>query len=190
MTLSTLTGTATTTVKVGDFNALIAALNAELASLTERIGSFEAQLGGRLTVLEARPEPVIPPDLTDRVLALENLVVRSPAENPNPLTAFERTSRPPGIDPDKVELVYDRATLYYGNIEMYADRIGDNRWRLYAQLNFIVISPAQWTYDEIFEGTVDEVYAHAVARLRELAELKPKHDAVHARVVEMSEGEP
>lgn len=179
MALSSLSGAATTTVKVSDFNAMITALNAELAGL-----------GDRIAALESEPAPVIPPDLTTRVEALEHLVQRAPAENPTPAGTFERQPKPANLPADRMVLVYDRATIYYGDLELYADRIGENRWRLYAQLNFIVLSPALWTYDEIFEGDAAAVYRHAVKRLEELNRLKPIHDAVHQRVVAMSEGKP
>lgn len=225
MPLSPLTGAATTTAKVGDVNALITALNAELALLAskadvvavnERVANLAATLTARLdqisagltalenepdpvlppdlservAALEDRPAPVIPPDLTTRVEALEALVQRVPAENPAPRTTEAGTpGKPAGLDPDEVALVYNRAVLYYHDIEMYADRLSETKWRLYASLNFIVISPAIWTYDEIVEGPPEEVYEHAQRRLMELAELKPSHDAVHERVREMSEGQ-
>ncbi|HYH48630.1 MAG TPA: hypothetical protein VEG38_03685 [Acidimicrobiia bacterium] len=177
MALSTLTGTATTTVKVGEFNSLIAALNAELTALAER-----------LAILESEPDPVIPPDLTTRVEALESLIQRVPAENPNPVLLADSPGRPADLPADEVVLVYDRATLYYHDMELYAVRIGERTWRLLAQLNFVVISPVTWTYDEVVEGTPEEVYEHAQRRLLELAELKPQHDHVHERVRAMSEG--
>lgn len=212
MALTPLTGAATTTVKVSDYNALVTALNAELGLLASRItalenkpapvippdltndltalkerqASYEAQMGGRITILEGEPDV---PDLTDRVLALENLIVRSPAESPTPQPmVYEPLAKPAGIDPDEPALVYDKATIYLGDMELHAQRIDATHWRLFAALNYITISQILWTYDEIVEGTPDEVYAHALGRLQELAELKPQHDAVHHRVVEMSEG--
>jgi hypothetical protein len=189
MALTPLTGTATTTVKVSDYNALVAALNTELDILRERLASYEAQLGGRLTVLENEPDPIIPPDLTTRVEALENLIVRSPVENPGPaLAPAEPPPPPPNLDTSRPQLVYNQATIYYSDVELHAQRIGETRWLLRSRLNYIVISPAEWAYEEIFEGTADEVYEHAVGRLMELAELKPQHDLVHERVRLMSEG--
>lgn len=217
MALTPLTGTATTTVKISDLNALITAINTELAALAASIATNQSAitaqgsriktvedkpapvippdlsnavtaLTARIDGLEAQPDPVIPPDLTIRVEALENLVQRVPAENPNPLFATETLPRPAHLPADQVSLIYDRATLYLNDMELHALRIGETTWRLVAQLNFVVVSPVTWTYDEVVEGTPDEVYRHAMARLQELAELKPQHDAVHERVRAMSEG--
>jgi hypothetical protein len=203
MPLTPLTGSATTTVKVPDLNAVITALNAELATLGSRISSLEEHvnrpmpdhghvaLADRVAALENKPDLVIPPDLTTRVEALEALIVRSPVEAPAPVPmAYEPVDRPEGIDPDEPTLVYDKATIYLGDMELHALRINATKWRLFAKLNYIVLASTEWTYDEIVEGTPDEVYAHALRRLRELAELKPQHDAVHDRVRRMSEGAP
>lgn len=192
MALSTLAGAATLTVKVGDFNTFVAALNAELEALTGALtaaASTILTLTDRIAALEN--QPLVDHGhgaLDERVAALENLIVRSPAEAPVPITTDEHLPRPENLDDSEVELVYNRATLYYHGMELHADRIGSNRWRLYAQLNYITVTQILWTYDEIVEGTLDEVYAHAYRRLQELAELKPQHDAVHERVREMSEG--
>lgn len=203
MTIPQNTGTATTTIKVSDQNALITAINAELASLASRI-----------KVLEDKPAPAIPDitplatkaeltslrdfdtaleqRLTDRLTALE----AAPAARPAPALATialadtSALARPTGIDPDRIEMVYDQVTLYYKDMEVHAQRIGQQRWRLMATLNYITVSPATWTYDETVEGTADEVYAHALKRLEELARLKPIHDSVHDRVRRMSEGAP
>ena len=185
MALTTLTGTATTSAKIGDVNTLIGQISGELSGLEDRIVN-------RLVALEQTSQSEHDhPTLEERIAALEALIVRSPAENPLPATALtERPGRPTDLNPDEVTLIYDRAVLYYHDIVMYADRVGENRWRLYATMNFIVISPAVWTYDEIFEGTPEAVYEHAMRRMHELAELKPAHDAVHTRVREMSEGQP
>lgn len=217
MPLTPLPGAATLTVKVSDFNAFVTALNAELAALeakvrdlglatsssdlaleeriNERLRALEDEppvnIEGalsRIAALEAEADPVIPPDLTDRVAALEALIVRSPAESPGPFMGTPEPTRPPNLDTSQPQLVYNQATLYYGDVELHAQRIGERRWLLRARLNYIVISPAEWTYEEIIEGDPDEVYAHAQRRLVELAELKPQHDAVHSRVREMSEG--
>lgn len=189
MALTPLAGGATTTAKVGDVNALVAALNTELDILRERLTAYESQIGGRITLLEGHAHSDYPPDLTDRVEALENLVQRVPVENPNPAAlGSEPMAKPPDLDPGEVTLIYDRATLYYQGMELYAVRVGPSTWRLLAQLNFVTISPVLWTYDEVIEGTPDEVYAHAHQRLLELAELKPQHDHVHERVRAMSEG--
>lgn len=180
MALSPLTGTATTSAKIGDVNGLITQIGVELSGLDNRLVGLEQS---------SRSEHDHP-TIEERIAALEAMIVRSPAENPLPAAVpAERPPRPTGLNPDEVTLIYDRAVLYYHDIVMYADRVDENRWRLYATMNFIVISPAVWTYDEMFEGTPDEVYEHAMRRMRELAELKPAHDAVHERVREMSEGQ-
>lgn len=174
MTLPPVSGAATTTVKVGDFNAMIAALNNELATLTARVDGLEAQ------------PPVNIEGALSRIEALE----QAPAQDSTPPAAATATApRPSGLRADRIELVYDKVTFYYGDTVVYADRVGENRWHLYAQLNYIVISPALWTYDEMFEGQPEDVYAHVVKRLQELARLKPIHDSVHDRVRRMSEGE-
>lgn len=225
MSLNPLSGGASTTAKVGDVNAVIAALNAELDAIRARqmdvektlgmglnaavvrietlenspvvsdLGTLVAGMGARLdqaqaaiATLESEPDPAIPPDLSERVAALEALVVRAPAQDPSPILLPDVLPRPADVSPNEITLVYDKATLYYHDIAMYALRIDANKWRLVATLNYVVISPAVWTYDEIVEGTPDEVYAHAYRRLEELAELKPQHDAVHERVARMSEG--
>jgi hypothetical protein len=201
MALAPLAGAATSTVKVSDFNAVLTALNAELATLGSRITALEGTTGETegnisslqegLLILENEPDIVLPPNLAERLEALENLVQRVPAENPAPMPgSIEALPRPDGLDPNSVELVYDKATIYYHDTILHALRIGESRWRLFAQLNFVVISPVLWTYDEVIEGTPNEVYQHAARRLMELAELKPQHDAVHQRVREMSEGQP
>lgn len=212
MPLTPLPGAATLTVKVSDFNAFITALNAELDGIRARfdainplidaingLGARVAALENeppiniegalsRIAALEDEPDPVIPPDLTDRVEALEALIVRSPAESPGPGITAAEPPPPSDLDTTEVQLVYNQATLYYGGVELHAQRIGERRWLLRSRLNYIVISPAEWTYEEIIEGEPDDVYAHAQRRLVELAELKPQHDAVHSRVREMSEG--
>lgn len=176
MALSPLPGTATTTVKVGDHNAMITALNAELVAIVARLDQLEAQA-----------------DLTERVGSLEMTVANLPPPVAVPTTPVlspgEAPPRPTNLDPNQIEMVYDTVVLYYHDLELHAQRIGDRRWRLVSALNFIVVSPIVWTYDEIVEGTADEVYAHAIRRLEELARLKPIHDAVHARVRSMSEGQ-
>jgi hypothetical protein len=166
-----------------------------LADLALQVGAMMAEpdpvippdLSERVAALESEPDPVIPPDLSDRVLALENLIQRVPAEAPHTQSVVS-LPRPANLPADKVSLIYDKATLYLHDLEMHADRIDESKWRLYSTLNYIVVNPAVWTYDEIVEGTPDEVYAHAVKRLTELAKLKPQHDSVHHRVKEMSEG--
>lgn len=197
MPLTPLPGAATLTVKVSDFNAFVTALNAEVEKLANRLVAIEQAtrsehshdaVEARIAALEAEADPVMPPDLTDRVAALEALIVRSPAESPGPFMGVPEPTRPPNLDTSQPQLVYNQATLYYGDVELHAQRIGERRWLLRARLNYIVISPAEWTYEEIIEGDPDEVYAHAQRRLVELAELKPQHDAVHSRVREMSEG--
>lgn len=213
MPLSTLTGAATATVKVPDLNATITAINAELATLNEKVGALD-DLVARLDALETVPPPVIPPDLSDRVAALEaepdpvlppdltaalaELAARVVALEllasnaaPAPILAspsIDVLPRPEGIDPGEVTLIYDKATLYYGDMTLHAIRLDERRWRLLARLNYIVLASTDWTFDEIKEGTPEEVYAHAQRRIMELAELKPQHDAVHERVVAMSEG--
>lgn len=197
-----LTGGNTTSAKIGDVNTVIAAFNAEIAALiqtasaleeriNDRLSVLNTELGeqdGRLATLEQAPAPAIPPDLTDRVAALENMIQRVPAEAPQPMEMASPLGRPAGLDPNKIEMVYDKVTLYFHDLEMYATRVGADRWRLVATMNFITVSPAVWTYDEVIQGTPDEVYEHAMRRLAELAELKPQHDAVHERVKAMSEG--
>lgn len=199
--------TSTATAKISDVNALLAAINTELAlyptraqydQLAAKVAALEARvdtvedrpdLTARVAALEVEPDPVLPPDLTARVEALERLVQRVPAESPAPIVpSSEPLPRPANLNRDRVELVYDHATLYYGDLELHAQRIDERKWRLYAQLNYVVISPVLWTYDEIVEGTPEEVYAHASRRIAELAKLKPQHDAVHDRVRAMSEG--
>jgi hypothetical protein len=103
-----------------------------------------------------------------------------------------RKKEAPSVEPppEDVTLTYEKVTLSYQGVDMHVDRIEDGRYRLYARLNYITAAQMEWTYDETVEGTPDEVYAHATARIRELAELKPKHDAVHDRVRRMSEGVP
>lgn len=188
MALNPLPGSATASAKVGDVNALIEALNAALAAVNQNFENRFDRLALRVDTLEAEPDPVMPPDLTTRVEALEALIVRSPAESPGPGLTVTEPPRPPNLDATQPQLVYNQATLYYRDVELHAQRIGETRWLLRSRLNYIVISPAEWTYEEIIDGTPDEIYAHAQRRLVELAELKPQHDAVHARVREMSEG--
>lgn len=239
MTIPANTGTASSSAKISDINALITAINTEFAPYATK-ASVDA-LAARVAVLEAKVAPpdltnrvkdvedklpslapvssvvsvqnVLPriqsdihdlqgavadivaepdvPDLTGRVAALEDRVARFGISAPSPVTdeamlsVIPHTPRPISAGP---ELVYDKATLYLGDMELHALRIAENKWRLVAQLNYITINQIQWTYDETVTGTTDEVYAHALVRLKELAELKPKHDAVHARVRAMSEG--
>lgn len=176
--------TATTMAKiVTDLQTLIGAINTELAGLDSRL----AELDVRLDALEGRA------DLTERLSALELTVANLPptaaVPTPSALTT-EPLARPANLDPAKIEMVYDNVVFYYRDMEVRAQRIGDRRWRLVAQLNFIVISPVVWTYDEIVEGTPTDVYRHAIKRLEELSRLKPIHDAVHDRVRAMSEGAP
>jgi hypothetical protein len=62
-------------------------------------------------------------------------------------------------------------------------------WELTADISYV--PPAgQPTiiYRERFAGTYDQAVAKAQGRVIELAALKVQHDAVHARVVAMSEG--
>jgi hypothetical protein len=201
--LTPLTGAATLTVKISDFNTLITQINADLATLEAKLTSFatkaeveelrkfdlalEQRLLERITTLEEVPLPALGHDALDgRIAALENAAARTPAEASTP--AYEPLPRPADLDPATPELVYDKATIYLGDMELHAQRIGARRWRLMAQLNYITVNQIQWTYDETVEGTPDEVYAHALRRLEELAELKPRHDAVHDRVKAMSEG--
>ena len=201
MTISALTGAATTTVKVSDFNAMITALNAELADLKTTITAAQGQLVetvNRIATLKTQLDDYVNTPMSDhghgeldqRVDALEEMVKRVPAENPNPQVPTQILAKPAGLDPSKPTLVYDRATIYFHDIELYANRIDSDKWLLQATLNYVVLSPGVWTYEEIFEGTPEEVYAHAMKRLTELAELKPQHDAVHERVRAMSEGRP
>lgn len=192
MAISPVSGTGTTTVKVNDLNAVITVINAELTALAARIGADDddvAALNDRLSALEQTPlADHGHAALTDRVAALEALVQRAPAQVPAATVATETPPRPAGLDTSEVRLVYNQAVLYYGDVELHAQRIDGRRWRLQSRLNYIVISPAEWTYEEIVEGTPEEVYEWATRRLIELAELKPQHDAVHDRVRRMSEG--
>ena len=87
-----------------------------------------------------------------------------------------------------MELIYNNVTLRHGDMELHIQRMNGDRWRLYAELNYITIAPVVWTYDETVTGEPEQVYQHAVRRLQELARLKPIHDAVHDRVRRMSEG--
>lgn len=166
-------------------------LTDKLATLEERQAAYEAQVGGRITVLEAETDP---PDLTNRVAALEAALaaLRTPAvatSTVDPMATLPTTRRP--RDPSEgVELIYDKATLYYGDMELHALRTAETTWRLVAQLNYITVNQVIWTYDETIRGTPAEIYAHASARLIELAGLKTSHDAAHKRVREMSEGRP
>lgn len=228
MTIPANAGTATSTAKISDINALITAINTELAlyatkasvdALTTRVAALEASIATnqtaistmgvrvktledkpavpdltvRVKALENEPDPVIPPDLSDRVDALEDAVghLTVPASatgtDPSMLSPIPHQRRAAS---EGIELVYDQATLYLGDMELHARRVAENTWRLVASLNYITVSQIAWTYDETVRGTAEEVYAHAMARLEELAELKPQHDAVHARVREMSEGRP
>lgn len=100
-----------------------------------------------------------------------------------------KKSEPAPVDGDGVELVYRQVTLRYEGVELYAERTGEDTWQLRAALNYIQPSEVTWAYEEIFEGDDDAVYAHASGRVKELAELKRQHDAVHDRVRRMSEGE-
>lgn len=224
MAIAANTGTVTSAAKISDINALITAINTELAlyatkgsvdelktrvatleaktvppDLTNRVAALEAKpapvdLTARVAALENKPVLVLPPDLTDRVAALEAALaaLRTPAvatSTVDPMATLPTTRRP--RDPSEgVELIYDKATLYYGDMELHALRIADNTWRLVAQLNYITVSQVIWTYDETVHGTPTEIYAHASARLIELAGLKTSHDAAHKRVREMSEGRP
>lgn len=208
MAIPNVSGTATATVKVADLNNLIAAINTELGfhatrqtleELRARVAALEGvpapvippDLTDRVAALENEPDVILPPDLTDRVTALEALIIRSPVENPLPPSipgTYEPLPKPEGLDPNSPALIYDKATIYLGDMELHAVRIDTLKWRLFARLNYIVLAAAEWTYDEIVEGTPDEVYQHALRRLEELAALKPQHDAVHSRVKEMSEG--
>lgn len=224
MAIAANTGTATATAKISDINALITAINTELAlyaskasvdelktrvatleaktippDLTSRVAALEAKpapvdLTARVTALEAKPAPVLAPDLTDRVAALEAALaaLRTPAaatSTADPMATLPTTRRP--RDPSEgVELIYDKATLYYGDMELHALRTAETTWRLVAQLNYITVNQVIWTYDETIRGTPAEIYAHASARLIELAGLKTSHDAAHKRVREMSEGRP
>jgi hypothetical protein len=92
--------------------------------------------------------------------------------------------------PEGIKLVYERAQVILEGLAVTIETAGENRWRLYAALNYITTSPTPITYDEIFEGTEVEVYGHAARRLEELVKLKAQHDRVHIRVNEMSEGKP
>lgn len=207
MTISALPSP-TTAAKISDLNTLITSINAELATLASSITTNQTaistmgtrvktledkpvpvDLTPRLKALEDAPGPALPPDLSDRVAALEQTIanLRTPpavAAGDPMMSVIPHTP----ADPTKLELVYDKATLYLGDMELHALRIAENKWRLVAQLNYITISQIVWTYDETVTGTPDEVYAHASARLVELAKLKVSHDAAHKRVREMSEG--
>lgn len=180
MAIATVAGTGTTTAKLNDLNALIGEINRELAA-------FEA----RAKNLEEEPDV---PDVSDRVAALEILVATLRAPEPVPITTSDIMSavpvHPPRDVSEGIELVYDKATLYLGDLELHALRVGEDTWRLLSQLNYITVSQIIWTYDETVTGTPDEVYAHAYQRLTELAEIKVQHDAAHDRVRRMSEGEP
>lgn len=201
MTVSINIGAATSSAKNSDLAALQAAINdelklyatkaeiEELKAEIEKIRTGLSVIGTRVGAIEQTPMPDHGHGpLTQRVEALEALIQRVPAENPQPISDVGALPRPAGIRPDEVSLVYDRATLYYHDMVLHAQRLDDTRWRLFAQLNFVVVSPVLWTYDEIVEGTPEEVYEHAHRRLLELADLKPQHDAVHERVRRMSEG--
>lgn len=223
MAIAANTGTATATAKISDINALITAINTELAlyatkasvdALTVRVKALEdkvptsatkdelgplrdfdlaleQRVNDRLGALENKPAPA---DLTERVAALEAIIteLRTPAavtSTSDPMSTVPTTRRP--RDPSEgVELIYDKATLYYGDMELHALRTAESTWRLVAQLNYITVNQIIWTYDETIQGTPAEVYTHASARLIELARLKTSHDAAHKRVREMSEGRP
>lgn len=234
MAIAALTGTATSTAKISDLNALITAINTEVAALdaklvplatkaavdelkarvavleakvippdlTTRVTALEQKpdpvippdLSARVTALEAEPDVVLPPDLSDRVTALEAAVadfrippVAARTDEMSMLSPIPHQRRDPA---EGIELIYDKATLYLGDMDLHALRIAEETWRLVAQLNYITVNQIIWTYDEIVHGTPDEVYRHAARRLAELAELKIAHDAAHARVREMSEGMP
>lgn len=225
MAIAANTGSASSTAKISDVNALVTAINTELAlyatkasvdALTARVTALEAKvippdltvrvkaledkpapvippdLTARVKALEIEPDPVLPPDLTVRVSALEGIVAsfRTPPEVPTILEQIlnPATFHQPRNPAEGVELIYDKATLYYGDMELHAVRIGENTWRLLAQLNYITVNQILWTYDETVHGTPAEIYAHASARLEELAALKVDHDRAHKRVREMSEG--
>lgn len=207
MAIAANTGSASSAAKISDINALITAINTELPlyatkasvdALTARVTTLEAKvippdLTVRVKALEDKPAPVLPPDLTVRVSTLEEIVAsfRTP---PAASSAGETMISPiphRRRDPSEgVELVYDKATLYFGDMELHALRTAENTWRLVAQLNYITVNQIIWTYDETVHGTVDDVYRHAIGRLQELAALKVDHDAAHKRVREMSEGRP
>lgn len=150
-------------------------------------------LTARVVALETEADPVIPPDLTGRVEVLEETVatlrtpVVSAAGDTSMISPIPHRRRDPA---EGVELIYDKATIYLGDMELHALRVAENTWRLVAQLNYITVSQIIWTYDETVTGTVDDIYRHAVGRLQELAQLKVAHDAAHKRVREMSEGRP
>jgi hypothetical protein len=214
MAIAPLTGSSSSSAKISDLSALITAINTELAALEAkflplatkasvdelkaRVAVLEAKvippdLTARVTALETEPDPVLPPDLTGRVAALEAAVAsfRTPPGVPTVLEQIVSPPSPHHRDPSKgVELIYDKATLYYGDMELHAVRIGENTWRLLAQLNFVTVSQVLWTYDETVSGTPEEVYRHAARRLEEIAGLKANHDAAHERVRDMSEGRP
>lgn len=186
---------------VDELKTRVATLEAKTIppDLTSRVTALEGKpapvdLTSRVTALEKTPALVVPPDLTDRVAALEAIVtaLRTPAaatSTGDPMATLPTTRRP--RDPSQgVELIYDKATLYYGDMELHALRTAETTWRLVAQLNYITVNQVIWTYDETIQGTPAEIYAHASARLIELAGLKTSHDAAHKRVREMSEGRP
>lgn len=206
MAISLLAGTVTSAAKVGDVNTLIAALNTELEALGSRVTKLEKDLADANVKIGAMPGVVQTvaervatleqtrlsdhghSEIDVRLDSLENMIQRVPAENLQSMAMESVLPRPTGLDSTKIEMVYDHVTLYYGDLVMHAQRIGADQWRLVATLNYIVVNPAVWTYDEVVEGTPEEVYAHAMKRMEELAKLKPQHDAVHERVREMSEG--
>jgi hypothetical protein len=214
MPIPQVAGTSTATVKVPQLNDTISAINADLAALGARLDALEGRpdLVTRVEALEAEPDLTARLEAAEALLAapgpvpgMDALVARieaaeaalailqttpHPTTPPVPVTMDTSSAlpRPEGVDPGEVTLVYDKATLYYGDMALHAIRLDDRRWRLLARLNYIVLASTDWTYDEVVEGTPDEIYAHAQRRLMELAELKPKHDEVHERVVAMSEG--